>query len=91
MNDAPPAGPRSDALRRAEQFSPFLREAVRALPDIADVFEQSGAEAAVKLALSATADDRESTSSFGVSNVSDRPQTISKGVPVSRETACFSS
>jgi len=57
MNDAPPAGPRSDALRRAEQFSPFLREAVRALPDIVDVFEQSGAEAAVKLALSATADE----------------------------------
>jgi len=57
MNDAPPAGSRSDALRRAEQCSPFLREALRVLPDIADAFERSGAEAAVKLALSATADE----------------------------------
>ncbi|HEY6661346.1 MAG TPA: bifunctional [glutamate--ammonia ligase]-adenylyl-L-tyrosine phosphorylase/[glutamate--ammonia-ligase] adenylyltransferase [Sphingomicrobium sp.] len=55
MNDTP-TGPRSDALRRAERFSPFLRAAMRALPDIAAAFEGDGAGKAIKLALSATDD-----------------------------------
>src|SRR5215208_6329294 len=57
MNDARPAASRLDALRRAELCSPFLREALRALPDVAHAFERSGAESAVKLALSATDED----------------------------------
>ncbi|MFL6745885.1 MAG: bifunctional [glutamine synthetase] adenylyltransferase/[glutamine synthetase]-adenylyl-L-tyrosine phosphorylase [Sphingomicrobium sp.] len=58
MNDTL-TGRRSDALRRAERFSPFLREAARALPDVAAVFEHDGAEKAIALALGATADEPE--------------------------------
>jgi glutamate-ammonia-ligase adenylyltransferase len=59
MNDGALPGSRLDALRRAERCSPFLREALRALPDIANAFEQSGADAAVRLALSAADDEIE--------------------------------
>src|SRR5215212_3963258 len=45
--------PRRSALARAEQWSPFLRESLRALPAIARQFERHGAEAAVELALAA--------------------------------------
>ena len=46
-----------DALRRAELFSPFLREALRALPDIAQAFADDGAEHAIRLALGVSAGD----------------------------------
>ncbi len=38
-------------MRRAEEFSPFLREAIRALPEVASAFEKNGAKASVELAL----------------------------------------
>ena len=47
---------RLDALGRAERHSPFLREAARALPAIAETFANDGASTAVALALEA-ADD----------------------------------
>jgi len=55
MDSQPPAGTRQDAVSRAERFSPFLREALRARPDIAETFERGGAENAAELALTATA------------------------------------
>ena len=57
MNDE--SALRLDALRRAEEFSPFLREAIRSLPDIAAAFERSSAAAAVELALGASDQDPE--------------------------------
>ena len=45
---------RRDAISRAERFSPFLREALLARPDIAETFERDGAQRAADLALSAT-------------------------------------
>ncbi len=50
---------RRDALRRAEAFSPFLREAIRAVPEVASVFAASGAKAAAELALGASDSDLE--------------------------------
>jgi glutamate-ammonia-ligase adenylyltransferase len=48
---------REDALRRAGAHSPFLREAIASHRTIADTFEQSGAVAAVGLALQAAGED----------------------------------
>lgn len=45
---------RSDALDRAKVHSPFLREALRANPEIADAFLSAGAQAAAVLATSPT-------------------------------------
>lgn len=45
---------RSDALNRAEAHSPFLREALRANPEIAATFLSTGAQAAAALATSPT-------------------------------------
>jgi glutamate-ammonia-ligase adenylyltransferase len=47
---------RIGAIERARSFSPFLREALAARPDIAETFVEQGAAAAVELALAATAD-----------------------------------
>ena len=44
---------RQDALRRASEYSPFLREAVLARPEIAEAFIESGAKAAIETALAA--------------------------------------
>jgi glutamate-ammonia-ligase adenylyltransferase len=51
------SAPRTSALQRAERFSPFLREAIRALPGIAETFVERGAAPAADLALAARADD----------------------------------
>jgi glutamate-ammonia-ligase adenylyltransferase len=48
---------RRDALSRAERFSPFLREAIQARPEIAQSFERDGAQKAGELALRATGAD----------------------------------
>jgi glutamate-ammonia-ligase adenylyltransferase len=48
---------RHEALKRAEQHSPFLREAMRLLPEVAAAFESDGSHAAIALAISATNDD----------------------------------
>src|SRR5215213_5453074 len=42
---------RAGAVERAALFSPFLRDAMEALPDLKEKFLQSGARAAVDLAL----------------------------------------
>ena len=54
MDSVSPSGKRQDAIARAERFSPFLREALRARPDIAETFELGGAKEAAELALKAT-------------------------------------
>src|SRR4051794_39660743 len=54
VNSQQSSNPRRDALTRAEDHSPFLRDAVSALPAIAASFEADGAEAAVELALDTT-------------------------------------
>ena len=50
---------RTGAIERAQRHSPFLREAMSALPEIAEMFASEGAEAAVKFALAASGDDLE--------------------------------
>ncbi len=47
---------RTEAVSRALNFSPFLRDAAAALPDLIDTFEQQGSQAAIKAALAASAD-----------------------------------
>jgi glutamate-ammonia-ligase adenylyltransferase len=54
MDSNQPSGKRQHAIARAERFSPFLREALGARPDIAEYFELNGAEKAAELALKAT-------------------------------------
>ena len=51
MNRSNSTGLREDALRRAEAHSPFLREALKAHPQIGSVFLQGGASAAADAAL----------------------------------------
>ena len=51
------SNPRKSAVLRAEQHSPFLREALRAHPEIGECFVRDGAEAAIRLALKATGDE----------------------------------
>src|SRR5437588_1539731 len=48
---------RTNALRRAREHSPFLRDSINARPDIADTFLKLGASAAANLALQSTGDD----------------------------------
>jgi len=45
---------RNDALRRASDHSPFLREAIQARGDIVELFVEYGAQAAAELALRAS-------------------------------------
>jgi glutamate-ammonia-ligase adenylyltransferase len=52
---------RAGALARAEAYSPFLREARRAWPEIGDLFARDGAEAAAAASLEIARDDVEST------------------------------
>jgi glutamate-ammonia-ligase adenylyltransferase len=52
MNRDDPKSRRQGAVDRAERFSPFLREALAANPDIADSFLREGGEAAAALSLS---------------------------------------
>ncbi len=52
-------GARDDAVERAKAHSSFLRETMRALPQLADAFLGGGAEAAVRLALEARDADLE--------------------------------
>ena len=47
---------RGEAVSRAERFSPFLREAMAALPDIVRLFVEKGSHDAVAAALAADAD-----------------------------------
>ena len=42
---------RKIALERAQTHSPFLRETIRAFPDIAETFATKGAPAAIALSL----------------------------------------
>jgi glutamate-ammonia-ligase adenylyltransferase len=51
--------PRRQALARAERFSPFLRDALQALPRIGESFDRDGASAAVELALGAAGEELE--------------------------------
>ncbi len=53
------SGPRREALARAELFSPFLRDALQALPRIGESFDRDGASAAVELALGAAGEELE--------------------------------
>ena len=50
---------RPEALRRAADHAPFLREAIQVRPDIAETFATSGAIAATQLALGADGDTLE--------------------------------
>jgi|tagenome__1003787_1003787.scaffolds.fasta_scaffold20977818_3 glutamate-ammonia-ligase adenylyltransferase len=50
---------REDALRRAEEHSPFLRQAIQALPAVADAFLIRGAAAAAEFALGAEGENLE--------------------------------
>jgi [glutamine synthetase] adenylyltransferase / [glutamine synthetase]-adenylyl-L-tyrosine phosphorylase len=50
---------RADALRRAEDHSPFLRQALQALPAVADAFLSRGAAAAAEFALGADGENLE--------------------------------
>jgi glutamate-ammonia-ligase adenylyltransferase len=51
---------RSDALLRARDHSPFLREAAAVRPDLTEAFVEFGSDAAVKLALATDDDEAES-------------------------------
>src|SRR5689334_10452938 len=51
---------RKEALDRAERHSPFLRDAMRACPEIAQAFLAEGAGAAAELALSSIDEDVDS-------------------------------
>ncbi|HWJ39332.1 MAG TPA: bifunctional [glutamine synthetase] adenylyltransferase/[glutamine synthetase]-adenylyl-L-tyrosine phosphorylase [Sphingomicrobium sp.] len=48
------SGARIDALRRASDHSPFLREAILMRPDLAEAFVDNGASAAAEAALAVT-------------------------------------
>src|SRR6476619_3130094 len=50
---------RADALDRARRFSPFLRDALQAHPEIGEAFLARGATVAAELALSADGDGLE--------------------------------
>ena len=52
---------RDDALRRAGEHSPFLRDAIRARGELVETFIRSGAIAAADLALASTGGDVESS------------------------------
>jgi glutamate-ammonia-ligase adenylyltransferase len=54
MSSQDSMGGRNDALRRARDHSPFLREAIQARGDIVEIFAECGAVAAAELALRAS-------------------------------------
>ena len=54
------ASARNDALLRARDHSPFLRDAIAALPELTNAFLDSGSEAAVELAAATARDGVES-------------------------------
>lgn len=51
MSRTEPSSARTDALRRAKNHSPFLKEAIAARAEIVEVFVNAGADAAADLAL----------------------------------------
>ena len=51
MNRPDSGSGREQAIERAERFSPFLRDALEARPEIADRFRDQGAKAAAEIAL----------------------------------------
>ena len=53
MTDAIVTKKRQTALERARRFSPFLREALEARPELAQIFLKQGSRAAVDTALAA--------------------------------------
>src|SRR5437868_9083619 len=59
MNSKSSRQSREDALRRAEDHSPFLRQALQALPEVADAFLSRGAAAAAEFALAAEGENLE--------------------------------
>src|SRR5437868_5378230 len=59
MNSKSSRQSREDALRRAEDHSPFLRQALQALPAVADAFLSRGAAAAAEFALAAEGENLE--------------------------------
>jgi glutamate-ammonia-ligase adenylyltransferase len=61
MSDPASRSAREDAIDRATRFSPFLREALQARPDIGETFVKRGGAAAAELALAAEADGIEPT------------------------------
>ena len=50
---------RQDSVRRAREFSPFLRDAAAALPHIVALFLEKGSAEAVEAALEASSDEVE--------------------------------
>ena len=48
---------RKEALSRAGDFAPFLREAAATLPHIVEIFTEKGSLKAIEAALEAQADD----------------------------------
>jgi glutamate-ammonia-ligase adenylyltransferase len=50
---------RQDSVRRAREFSPFLRDAAAALPHIVETFIEKGGEEAIAAALEASSDEVE--------------------------------
>jgi glutamate-ammonia-ligase adenylyltransferase len=59
MNRDPPRETNDETLIRASSFSPFLRDALQARPEIAEVFLRRGARAAADLALGERGDAAE--------------------------------
>ena len=59
MNGEAVSDSRSNARARAELFSPFLRDSLRALPEVGEIFEREGAEPAARFALGAAAEELE--------------------------------
>ena len=51
--------PRTDALHRAADYSPFLREALLAQPHIGETFANAGAAAAAEAALAIDRNNRQ--------------------------------
>src|SRR5688572_21073157 len=59
MSPVPELPARTDAVERAERFSPFLREALRARTDLRETFLERGAARAVQHALETANDEVE--------------------------------
>src|SRR3954453_5418413 len=53
MDAHQPTGSRAEAVKRARDYSPFLRATMDSRPEVLEEFQRSGADAAVRLALSA--------------------------------------
>ncbi|MEO6225512.1 MAG: bifunctional [glutamine synthetase] adenylyltransferase/[glutamine synthetase]-adenylyl-L-tyrosine phosphorylase [Sphingomicrobium sp.] len=61
MNEPIARNSRDDAVRRAGRFSPFLRDALEACPEVAQAFIDHGGTAAAELSLAAEGDSLEAT------------------------------